>query len=429
MRFRDYTRRANPPCHTSSSGLSFQYGDDPGHPGAVVIGCWNPGCQGPGWVDRIEDALGAAIQVWRTKENGCGDYRYRLWSGGGVSAPAPGPRARKPVPPLAWVPLPATPQEVDGFTLADLWASPVFFVGGGKTKHAVTWKDEGGETSGYRHSQQAADGGVRVARFGGIAKGVRIHPWMSYEDIQGVIHHSDSRAWEGRHPCLSLSGDAATPWPLDVGVIDADYKPDKDPEGWGRGVPGQGAGMAHRAGLPRLRFHVWQRFPRRFPAGLIPEPDAGPTVLWQKGPGLSFGGALPRGAAGDLRAGGQAVGGHQEGPCPGELRRSPTTPCVHLGNPAYGAGRSTDRGGERAASVREAADRIVELALMASSRGVRPPPPPLEILNVPIPAPRSLAGKLLAGFYATPSRRIPVLYGMVVHIIRCSTHYFIDYRR
>ena len=31
---------------------------------------------------------------------------------------------------------------------------------------------------------------------------------------------------------------------------------------------------------------------------------------------------------------------------------------------------------------------------------------------------RSLAGKPLAGFRATPSRRIPVLYGMVVYVIR-----------
>ena len=44
-------------------------------------------------------------------------------------------------------------------------------------------------------------------------------------------------------------------------------------------------------------------------------------------------------------------------------------------------------------------------------------------------SPRSLAGKPLAGFYATPSRGITVLYGMVMHIIRCNTHYFIDNRR
>ena len=44
-------------------------------------------------------------------------------------------------------------------------------------------------------------------------------------------------------------------------------------------------------------------------------------------------------------------------------------------------------------------------------------------------AARSLAGKPLAGFYATRSRRIQVLYGMVVHVIRCNTHHFIDNRR
>ena len=43
--------------------------------------------------------------------------------------------------------------------------------------------------------------------------------------------------------------------------------------------------------------------------------------------------------------------------------------------------------------------------------------------------PRSLAGKPLAGFCATRSRRIQVLYGMVVQVIRCNIHYSIDNRR
>ena len=43
--------------------------------------------------------------------------------------------------------------------------------------------------------------------------------------------------------------------------------------------------------------------------------------------------------------------------------------------------------------------------------------------------PRSLDGKPLAGFCATRSRRIQDLYGMVVHVIRCNTHYAIDNRR
>ena len=43
--------------------------------------------------------------------------------------------------------------------------------------------------------------------------------------------------------------------------------------------------------------------------------------------------------------------------------------------------------------------------------------------------PRSLAGKPLAGLCATRSRRIQDLYGMVVHVIRCNTHYAIDNRR
>ena len=55
-------------------------------------------------------------------------------------------------------------------------------------------------------------------------------------------------------------------------------------------------------------------------------------------------------------------------------------------------------------------------------------PPSIPHLPVNTPA-RSLAGKPLAGFCATRSRRIQDLYGMVVHVIRCNTHYAIDNRR
>ena len=46
---------------------------------------------------------------------------------------------------------------------------------------------------------------------------------------------------------------------------------------------------------------------------------------------------------------------------------------------------------------------------------------PGEVYDIgyqPYAGPRSLAGKPLAEFRATPSRRIPVLYGMVVYAIR-----------
>ena len=53
----------------------------------------------------------------------------------------------------------------------------------------------------------------------------------------------------------------------------------------------------------------------------------------------------------------------------------------------------------------------------------------LVAMRYPDRAPRSLAGKPLAGFCATRSRRIQDLYGMVVHVIRCNTHYSINNRR
>ena len=43
---------------------------------------------------------------------------------------------------------------------------------------------------------------------------------------------------------------------------------------------------------------------------------------------------------------------------------------------------------------------------------------PATALPTAIPTPRSLAGKPLAGFCATPIRRIPVLCGTVVHVLR-----------
>ena len=45
----------------------------------------------------------------------------------------------------------------------------------------------------------------------------------------------------------------------------------------------------------------------------------------------------------------------------------------------------------------------------------------LDISGLGVQGPRSLAGKPLAGFRATPSRRITVLYGMVVYVLRFTT--------
>ena len=57
-----YDWSADPPCHASSSGAasSFHFGDAAG--GGVKVGCW-AGCQGPGFVKRIEDALGIRLQI------------------------------------------------------------------------------------------------------------------------------------------------------------------------------------------------------------------------------------------------------------------------------------------------------------------------------------------------------------------------------
>ena len=54
----------------------------------------------------------------------------------------------------------------------------------------------------------------------------------------------------------------------------------------------------------------------------------------------------------------------------------------------------------------------------AAAESSRPSLTPIQSPGPETIAPRSLAGKPLAGFYATPIRRITVLCGTVVHVLR-----------
>ena len=69
-------------------------------------------------------------------------------------------------------------------------------------------------------------------------------------------------------------------------------------------------------------------------------------------------------------------------------------------------------------SPRELAARIRAVLRRSARDVVDSRPVELAYGNIAVNRPRSLAGKPLAGFRATPSRRIPVLYGMVVYVIR-----------
>ena len=62
-------------------------------------------------------------------------------------------------------------------------------------------------------------------------------------------------------------------------------------------------------------------------------------------------------------------------------------------------------------------DRLRAIADLPRS-SARGPPQLHSVPGPPRPGPRGLAGKPLAGFRATPSRRIPVLCGMIAYVIR-----------
>ena len=224
-----YDWSADPPCHASSSGAasSFHFGD--AADGGVKVGCW-AGCQGPGFVKRIEDALGIRLQI-----NIDGKVTYQSSSRG----MAPSVRQPRPVasnlPALDYESLPATPA-AGPVTLEDWFAARVWFVGAGTRgsgKHAATWQHNGA-TWTCRHSKQPEDGGLQLARFGGrLPDGQQVQPWASFETIETLIAETPELRETERRPCVSFAGDDDTRSPLPVGCIDADFKPALDLNGIG----------------------------------------------------------------------------------------------------------------------------------------------------------------------------------------------------
>ena len=224
-----YDWSADPPCHASSSGASssFHFGDADG--GGVKVGCW-AGCQGPGFVRRIEETLGIRLQI-----NVDGKLTYQS----SLTGMRPSVRQPRPVVPkpsgVEYAVLPATPAE-GPVTLEDWFAAPVWFVGAGNRgsgKHGATWQHNG-ETWTYRHSKKPEEGGVQLARFGGrLPEGEQVQPWASFEAIEALIAENPELRESARRPCVAFSGDVDTPHPLPIGCVDADFKPDKDIAGIG----------------------------------------------------------------------------------------------------------------------------------------------------------------------------------------------------
>ena len=227
----DYRYTADAPCHISKNpghGNSFHFGDAPR--GGITLSCWHCG-SGTEVVARIEDALGCGIQVrW---PNGELRFKYKAQ------------QEQRPVHPTA---RPPAPKEANGlvfhatvrpgpYTLADLQQEAVWFAGANKR----AWQHGKNPVRGFRHSLPPGNGDVRVARYGGkadwkrpdgVTVEIQVYPWMTRPELLERI--AARSADSGLYPCMSLAGNADTPNPTDVVIVDFDYSPDSDTDGAGR---------------------------------------------------------------------------------------------------------------------------------------------------------------------------------------------------
>ena len=217
---------ADPPCHASASGESFHFGDAPG--GGIAVSCWSC-CRGSGsWasmVDRIEEHIGYAIQARRPD----GHLRYRFGAREQHAPPGSRPMARNPVQLFG--------TECQGLTLGKVLEAPVFFAGRAGRKAAYQVKI-GEEWYACRQSLRDADGGLEIARFGGhgwwtkpdTKERVRIQVWhwRSLSELQVQMNLLMEASGDRLQPCMALGGSEEHPYPLDICVIDFDYKPDLD---------------------------------------------------------------------------------------------------------------------------------------------------------------------------------------------------------
>ena len=254
--YHGYDWSADPPCHASSSGManSFHFGDAEG--GGVKVGCW-AGCQGPGFVKRIEEALGIRLQV-----NVDGKLTYQS-NRPGIRPSVRQPRPVAPRPPdLQYEVLPATPAE-GPITLEDWFADKIWFVGAGNKgsrKHVATWRHNGA-TWTFRHSKKPEEGGVKLARFGGqLPGGEQVQPWASFEAIEALIAETPELRETERRPCVSFAGDADTHHPKPIGCVDADFKPDKDTDGIGAAFTAHVRQALIDAGCPVYSSTSWNGF-------------------------------------------------------------------------------------------------------------------------------------------------------------------------
>ena len=154
------------------------------------------------------------------------------WRGGAAPSPRPQQPAAPPRPPEKphqWV----QKGEVTAGTLGELKDLKFWFVGAGKK--LASWRG-----NCYRQSQPPSRGGVALARYGSAGRVVDfggyeliVRPWDTYEKTVKQAGHWST----AKNPCrvsLSLAGDRETRPVSDLSVLDFDYSPEEDLDGWGR---------------------------------------------------------------------------------------------------------------------------------------------------------------------------------------------------
>lgn len=136
-------------------------------------------------------------------------------------------------------------------------------------KRPLGFRHDGGWIQ-WQSTIPAAEGGLSVARYGGVqvkpgGRRWRVPEWTAGQE---VIDRLSAAGIDGGRPALAQTGSEEHPAPHSVGVIDVDYKPDGDPDGSGMAMRDEYVSRMRVVGMPVLEsgggngFHGLFRSPR-----------------------------------------------------------------------------------------------------------------------------------------------------------------------
>ena len=237
-RWGEYQYRGAAPCHQSGQGQgqyrAFRFGTHP--QGGLIMHCNKCLPQGSSseewkhWVDAIEERLGCALQIRYSS----GNLRYRRNTRFINQAP-PSTAQQTNYRKVVNTGLYATPIET-AIPVSNILDLPIWFPGIQKKGWTVR---HNGQTYGWRQSRPLSEGGVALARFGGVVREgkqqlpLTIKPWRTYAEVVDICNWAERKGIEGVRPVIGLGGDSETLAPHALQIIDVDYKPASDVEGKG----------------------------------------------------------------------------------------------------------------------------------------------------------------------------------------------------